>query len=425
MLELIGTSRKVLTLPCSKPQDTACVKAASSDKPPPLTFFPLGKNCDGFHSQTTIKDKNYIMKILLFVAFTVVCFALSPTAHAVVPPPDGGYPGGNTAEGQNALLSLTTGSYNTGVGLLSLSSNTTTSLNTAIGAGALLANTANQNTATGAVALFHNTVGSDNTANGAFALFSNTIGGGNTANGVVALNSNTSGVSNTANGLQALVNNTAGSENTATGAAALVSNTTGSGNTALGFTAGLTVTTASNVICIGTGGANVDNTCFIGNIRGVTTQNNDAIPVLIDSAGQLGTASSSRRFKKEIKPMDKASEAILALKPVSFHYKAHKGRAPQFGLIAEEVAEVNPDLVIYDTEGKPFTVRYDAVNAMLLNEFLKAHRKIEEQEQTMFQLKSRMDALTATVKEQAAQIQKVSAQIELSKAAPQVSENNQ
>jgi len=365
------------------------------------------------------------MKILLFVAFTVVCFALSPTAHAVVPPPDGGYPGGNTAEGQNALLSLTTGSYNTGVGLLSLSSNTTTSLNTAIGAGALLANTANQNTATGAVALFHNTVGSDNTANGAFALFSNTIGGGNTANGVVALNSNTSGVSNTANGLQALVNNTAGSENTATGAAALVSNTTGSGNTALGFTAGLTVTTASNVICIGTGGANVDNTCFIGNIRGVTTQNNDAIPVLIDSAGQLGTASSSRRFKKEIKPMDKASEAILALKPVSFHYKAHKGRAPQFGLIAEEVAEVNPDLVIYDTEGKPFTVRYDAVNAMLLNEFLKAHRKIEEQEQTMFQLKSRMDALTATVKEQAAQIQKVSAQIELSKAAPQVSENNQ
>jgi predicted ribosome quality control (RQC) complex YloA/Tae2 family protein len=137
-------------------------------------------------------------------------------------------------------------------------------------------------------------------------------------------------------------------------------------------------------------GANVSNTCFINNIRNVTTQNNDAIPVYIDSAGQLGTASSSRRYKTDIKPLDKASESILALNPVSFRYKLHKDATPQFGLIAEEVAEVNPDLVIYDSDGKPYTVRYDAVNAMLLNEFLKAHAKIEAQEKTILKLRSTM-----------------------------------
>jgi hypothetical protein len=329
----------------------------------------------------------------------LVCFGLLPTTQAVSPAPDGGYgpPAygtGNTAEGQNALLSLTTGSYNTGVGLLSLRSNTTTSLNTAIGAGALLANTADQNTATGAVALFHNTTGFQNTANGAFALFSNTIGGGNTAIG-----------------RGALFNSTTGNGNTAIGLSALFFTTTGFGNTALGDDAGSGVTTASNVICIGSFGADVSNSCYIGNIRGVTTGNNDAIPVVIDSFGQLGTASSSRRFKKEIKPMDKASEAILALKPVTFHYKSDAKGTPQFGLIAEEVAEINPDLVVRDKNGEIYTVRYDAVNAMLLNEFLKAHRKNEEQEKTIAEVKSGMTALAATVKEQAAQIQKVSAQL--------------
>jgi hypothetical protein len=175
------------------------------------------------------------------------------------------------------------------------------------------------------------------------------------------------------------------------GASALFS-CTGFGNTALGFGAGDSVTTANNVICIGHPGADVSDSCFISNIRGVTTQNADAMPVLIDSAGQLGTISSSARFKKQIKQMDKTSEAILALKPVTFHYKSDKTNTPQFGLIAEEVATVNPDLVVRDKDGEIYTVRYDAVNAMLLNEFLKEHSTVQE-------LKREVAALTATVKE--------------------------
>jgi DNA-directed RNA polymerase specialized sigma54-like protein len=183
----------------------------------------------------------------------------------------------------------------------------------------------------------------------------------------------------------------------------------------LGVGAGHIVTTASLVIAIGHPGANVSDSCFIGNIRGVTTVNNDAIPVVIDSVGQLGTMSSSRRFKKEIKPMDKSSETILALKPVTFHYKSDKRDTPQFGLIAEEVAKVNPDLVVRNKDGEIYTVRYDAVNAMLLNEFLKEHRKNEEQEKTITQLKKDFRAsvaqLTTRLDKQAAQIQKVSAQL--------------
>ena len=209
------------------------------------------------------------------------------------------------------------------------------------------------------------------------------------------------------------------------GAFALDNNTTGSGNTALGVFAGSNVTTASNVICIGdeVSGANVSNSCFIGNIRGVTTANADAIPVLIDSAGQLGTASSSRRFKKEIRPMDKASETILALKPVTFHYKSDTKDTPQFGLIAEEVAEVNSNLVVRDENGEIYTVRYDAVNAMLLNEFLKEHKAsvsqqhtVEQQRATIIRLEKQIEALTAG-------LQKVSAQLEASKPAPQVVNN--
>jgi hypothetical protein len=366
----------------------------------------------------------------------LVCFGLLPTMQAVSPAPDGGYPGGNTAEGQAALLSLTTGGFNTAVGFLSLRSETTGSFNTAIGAGTLLANVADRNTATGAGALLSDTVGSDNTASGAFALSSNTTGNNNSAAGFEALFSNTTGSDNTANGTAALSTNTTGNSNTATGEGALSHNTTGTGNTAdglstlsanttgffntaLGVGAGFNVTTASGVICIGSkiNGANVDNTCFIGSIRGVTTQNADAVPVFIDSAGQLGTANSSRRYKTDIKPMDKSSESILALKPVSFRYKLHEDRTRQFGLIAEEVAEANPELVIYDADGKPYTVRYEAVNAMLLNEFLKEHRKNEEQEKTIAELKSGMTALAATVKEQSAQIQNVSAQVEVGKFA--------
>jgi hypothetical protein len=345
--------------------------------------------------------------------------------QAVVPAPDGGYPGGNTAEGQNALLSLTTGGFNTAVGFLSLRSDTTAGLNTAIGAGALLANTADDNTATGAGTLFSNTTGVGNTADGALALFKNTEGNFNTAIGLQALeNSTASG--NTAIGNGALFGNTTGTNNTAIGFQALFQSTTGIFNVAMGFFAGSNVTTASSVICIGSAGLNIDHTCFIGNIRGVTTGNADAIPVLVDSFGQLGTASSSARFKKEIKAMDKVSEAILALKPVTFHYKSDKTDTPQFGLIAEEVAKVNPDLVVHDTNGEIYTVRYDAVSVMLLNEFLKEHKKTEKLEATVA-------SLIATVKDQASQIRKVSAQLaaaspsrgglEASKPAPQVVNN--
>ena len=388
--------------------------------------------------------------IRLFLAFMCLSAAIH-TAQAVSPPPDGGYPGGNTAEGDNALLSRTTGDFNTAVGFLALLSDTAGSFNTALGAGTLFANTADSNTAVGAGALLSNTVGFGNTANGAFALFNNTMGVTNAANGYQALLGNTTGNQNTATGTGALLSNTTGNGNTATGLGALATNTnggantangvnalavsngsgntaigfgalalntTGHGNTALGDGAGANVTTASTVICIGSNGANVSNGCFIGNIRGITTQNNDAIPVLIDSAGQLGTLSSSRRYKTDIKPIDKASESILALKPVSFRYKVHKDTTPQFGLIAEQVAEVNPDLVVHDKDGEIYTVRYDAVNAMLLNEFLKEHKKVEALEGTVA-------TLAATVREQASQIQKVSAQLQVSKPAPQTVLNTQ
>jgi hypothetical protein len=403
--------------------------------------------------------------LLLLLAFVFAWLAPVPAARSVVPPPDGGYPNFNTAEGVNALFSLTTGSANTAVGFFSLFSNTTGSFNTAAGAGALDFNTADNNTAIGAAALLLNTTGNNNTAtgvaalssndtgrqntaDGAFALSNNTIGifntaigdqaltlnttgAGNTANGTAALAVNATGGDNTALGHAALTNNSTGSNNTATGARALQFNT-GSSNTALGFTAGSNVNTANNVICIGSSGANVSSSCFIGHIRGVTTAQNNAVPVLIDSVGQLGTASSSRRFKKEITPMDKASEAIFGLKPVTFHYKSDDTNTSCFGLIAEEVAQVNPDLVVRDDKGEIYTVRYDAVNAMLLNEFLKEHRRVQEQERTIAQQRQDFDAaiarqrkeleaaitdlnkgiktVTIRLNEQAAQIQRVNAQ---------------
>jgi len=334
----------------------------------------------------------------------------------------------NSALGVNSLLFNSTGSQNVGIGYQALDFNTTATHNTGVGFQALFTNNANDNTAVGWRALFHNNTGANNVATGSQALFSNTIGGGNTANGVVALFSNTIGNSNTATGVNALFSNTTGHENTAMGSSALVSNTTGSGNTALGFGAGFGVTMANNVIAIGANGANVNDSCFIGNIRGVTTVN-AAIPVLIDTVGQLGTASSSRRYKKEIKPMEQASEAIHSLKPVTFHYKSDATSTPQFGLIAEEVAEVNPDLVVRDENGDIYTVRYEAVNAMLLNEFLKEHRKMEEQEATIAQLKKDFQSKLADqqnqIKALASGLEKVSAQLEVNKPAPQVVRNNQ
>jgi hypothetical protein len=395
------------------------------------------------------------VRLSLLIILALGFFALLPRIQAVVPAPDGGYPGGNTAEGQAALLSLSSGRYNTAVGFFSLRSDTEGNFNTGVGAGTLLLNTAPNNTATGAAALLSNTIGEDNTANGAFALFSNTEGDQNTATGFEALFNNTTGDFNTANGTFALFSNTTGNSNTAIGDSALAAsttgnsntaigdsalsnNTTGNTNTALGRNAGSSVTTASNVIAIGHQGANVDNSCYIGNIFGANVDPSGVF-VAIDSSGKLGTTASSRRFKEEIQPMDKASDALLSLKPVTFRYKNYKNGPRQFGLIAEEVAEVNPDLVARDKNGEIYTVRYDQINAMLLNEFLKEHKRVEElncrlaeqeavvaqQEQefreTIAEQENKIRALIASVEKQAAQIQKVSAQIEVSRAPLQLS----
>jgi len=461
-----------------------------------------------------------IRTLTSFITLMFVCLTIcEPKAHAVNPPPDGGYPGGNTAEGQNALLSRNTGIYNTAVGIYSILSLTDGNFCTGVGAGTLLANTADENTATGAGALFSNTTGDQNTANGTFALFSNTTGFQNTANGTaallnnttgifntatghhalfnnstgfentasgyqalssntngtdntangvnallsnttglentangafalehnttgidnvangyVALNSNTTGDYNMANGFEALFHNTTGAQNTAIGTSALLNNTTGNNNIALGYGAGAFLTTGDFNIDIGNDGVAADadtirigtvgtqTATFIAGISGATVPG--GVAVIIDADGHLGTTVSSARFKDEIKPMDKASEAILALKPVTFHYKSDTTNTPQFGLIAEEVAEVNPDLVVRDQEGEIYTVRYEAVNAMLLNEFLKEHRKVEELKNdfqtTVTQQQKAIEALTAKLKEQAAQIQKVSAQLETSKSVPRL-----
>ena len=435
---------------------------------------------------------------------TISCLALSPIARAVVPPPDGGYANFTTAEGQNALFSLTSGAANTAVGWFSLKSVTAGSFNTSVGAGTLVLNTGDANTATGTAALLLNTMGTQNTANGTATLVNNSTGGFNSAFGAFALNANVDGSDNTAVGVGALSSNTFGGGSTAVGSQALASqtgrggstaigeralasqtdgesntatgavaleNTTGSRNTAVGFAAlrdsiasdnialgagaGANVTTASHVICIGTDGNNLDNGCYIGQIFGATSSSGTA--VFINSNGKLGTVQSSRRFKEEIKPMDEASEAILALQPVMFRYKKEFDPAgtAQFGLVAEDVEKVHSDLVVRDKDGKPYSVRYDQVNAMLLNEFLKEHHKVEkqerriqEQEATIAQLKSDASKHEATITElkstiaqqqksfqarlaeQDSQIavltaglQKVSSRVEMSRAAPTLAAN--
>jgi len=347
--------------------------------------------------------------------------------------------------GFDALLSNTTGNYNTAYGYQALYSNTTEGL----------PNPPNipdwqGNTATGYQVLYSNTTGSGNVASGWQALYSNTTGIINTATGRIALTSNTIGFRNTGDGDGALASNTIGSLNTATGWAALGNNTIGSGNIALGPGAGHNLDTGDNNIDIGNdGNPGESNTIRIGNpvasvygdvpnpdgrttrtphpantatfiagIRGTTTGNADALPVVIDSAGQLGTLSSSARFKKEIKPIDRSSEAVLHLRPVTFHYKNDTKGIPQFGLIAEEVAKVNPDLVVRDDNGEIYTVRYEAVNAMLLNEFLKEHHQLQDLKAMVAEQQKQIKALTSG-------LQKVSAQLEVSKPAPQTVLNNQ
>jgi hypothetical protein len=395
------------------------------------------------------------------------------------PAPDGGYPGANTAEGDSALFNLTTGgsntaigadalvtntggSSNTAVGVLALGFNTTGNSNTGIGVDALVGNTTghentaigvdtllsnatgNDNVACGFQALFHNTTGIQNVATGPFALFQNTTGEFNTANGggalqaniggnantatgESALSDNTSGDNNTANGINALFFNTTGASNTAFGENALLNNRTGSNNIALGATAGSNLTNGSNNIDIGAlgmaseankiriGRQGTQNGTFIAGIFGVAVTGSQ---VVVNSNGKLGVATSSARFKEAIKEMAKTSEPIFALKPVTFRYKKEidPDATPQFGLVAEDVEKVNPDLVMRDAEGKVYSVRYEAVNAMLLNEFLKEHKTVQEQGATIACQQKQIETLSEG-------LQKVSAQLETSNSAPQVVNN--
>ena len=327
----------------------------------------------------------------------LACFILQPIpdAFAVVPPPDGGYANFTTAEGTNALKSLTAGTANTGLGWFSLTSVTTGSFNTGVGAGTLVLNTGDANTATGVAALLFNTTGQQNTANGTAALLNNSSGGDNTAVGAFALNQGT-GNGNTAVGSNALPggNNATGNHNTAIGFRAGINHVTGSNNTYVGYLAtGDPV--ESDTIRIGNGG-NVAT--YIQGISGATA--GTGAFVFVTSDGKLGTKTSSVRFKEDIKPMSTASEAILALRPVSFRYKEDidPHSVPQFGLVAEEVAKVNPDLVIYDAGGEPYTVRYEQINAMLLNEFLKEHATVQELKEEIAALKTGLQKLSDQLK---------------------------
>jgi trimeric autotransporter adhesin len=346
----------------------------------------------------------------------------------------------NTATGFNALYNNRTGDMNTATGSQALFGLTDGVQNTAVGAQALANNTASSNTAIGAFALLGNTTGTNNTALGSQAASSNLTGTDINAVGFRALNSNNGvppqGSFNNAHGNSALVNNTTGRENNAFGDSALSGNITGSFNTAIGDDAGSAITGNWNIDIgkdvIGTKSdafvtrigisdpadpsGHVQRACFIG---GIVNAPITGVGVVVSAMGQLGVAPvSSARFKDEIKPMNKASEAVFALKPVTFRYKQEidPARSAQFGLVAEEVAKINPDLVTRDAKGELYTVRYEAVNAMLLNEFLKEHQTVQQQGATISRLEKQIDALTAG-------LQKVSAQLETSKPATQMVNN--
>jgi hypothetical protein len=322
----------------------------------------------------------------------------------------------NTGFGYDALLSNTTGSANTATGNSALFSNTTGGGNTATGDFSLWVNTSGaDNTATGSGALFSNTTGILNTATGASALFSNTTGSGNTATGPDALSSNATGTFNTATGQGSLANNNAGSNNTAIGVGALL-NTNGDGNIGIGRDGGINLTTGSNNICIGNAGVAGESStirvgssqtkAFVAGVNGVTT-GGTGNPVLIDSNGQLGTVSSSARVKDDIQDMGEATERLLKLRPVTFRNKAQPEGRTQFGLIAEEVEKVMPELVVCSSSGEVETVLYHEMPAMLLNELQKQQREIQEQQgqidelqkqqRQVEELKSELSALRAVI----------------------------
>jgi hypothetical protein len=338
----------------------------------------------------------------------------------------------NTAVGDQALHNNQSGGYNSAVGAFALFSNINGSFNNALGDNALYANIhASQNTAIGDLALANNdSTGHGqaqfNTAVGAEALLTNSDGDSNNAIGYYALGFNTIGAFNQAIGVSALIENVIGSANTAMGDSALSHNVNGSFNTVIGYFAGASVEGNDNIYIGATSADGVTSEsgtirigdpsfvsgCYIAGINGQTTSG--GVAVFINGNGKLGTLTSSARFKEDIAPMEQASESIFALKPVTFRYKKvidPQGVA-QFGLVAEDVEKVNPDLVVRDNAGRPYSVRYEQVNAMLLNEFLKEHRTVQEQGVTIARLEKQVEEL-------ASHLQKVSAQMELSKASVQ------
>ena len=438
-----------------------------------------------------------IRKVIFTTALSaLVCFGLCQQVQSATDTPDpGSLPTSNTADGQGALGSLTTGLYNSAFGFLSVLSLSDANFDTGVGAGALLVDNGGTNTAVGAGALFSNTTGSDNTAVGAFALFNSTTAGLNVAVGdsaLVSFNGTTAfDGANTALGSIALSAETSGEENVAVGRRALESLVSGSNNVAVGWRAGDNYTGGeTNNICIGSGtggtagesnairigdsassgGIDVINNSTLANVvtigPGLSTQGitiltllgfgnvsignglqtttgastcniggifNQTPPagshgVVVGPNNQLADATlSSRRFKKDIAPIDKMSEGILALRPVTFHWKTDNTNEPEFGLVAEEVAEVNLNWITRNPQGEISGVRYETIPILLLNEFLKEHKKVEEQQANIAELKSTvaqqqkgMEVLTAQLKEQAAQIQKVSAQLEVNKPASKV-----
>ena len=392
--------------------------------------------------------------VLPLIPILLACFALSPTAYATCQ--RGCLTDGNTVLGDDALINNSeVGDFQTALGFQALFSNTQGFNNTATGYQALFYNISGwDNTAVGSRALYSNTGGFDNTAIGISALISNTGGFFNTAIGTHALALNTTGSDNTAMGDYPLWQNTTGRLNVAIGTYALSGNITGKSNTAIGtyalsrfvngdynigvgFGAGANLTNGdyniaignrgvageAHTIRIGTTGTQTD--AYIAGITGTTVPT--GVAVIVDADGHLGTMTSSERYKEAIQPMEKVSEAILALKPVTFRYKHELDSKdiPQFGLVAEEVEKVNPDLVARDDQGKPYTVRYDVVNAMLLNEFLKEHRTVQEQKATIWKLMQNFAEQQKQIETLTAGLQKASAQLELSKSAPQTVLNNQ
>jgi len=374
----------------------------------------------------SVSPKTSCRNIIYACCTLLISFAISSNSLALDPPPGGGYPGDITALGQDALFNQINDKNveNTAIGFEALYGNTLGVGNTAVGANALHDNiSGDSNTAIGNLALTKNTTGFSNTAVGDTALRYNTAGVSNTAIGSQVLglsggDGNTAvgdgaqfytstGEFNTAIGQNALTFTTSGNENVAVGHGALSQNATGSYNIGIGSVAGQKLSTGSHNIEIGNQGTATDNriirigelrthkNTYMAGISGVTVA--AGVAVIIDDKGHLGTVTSSARYKEAIKPMDKSSEAIFSLNPVSFRYKQKLDpqRILQFGLVAEEVADVNPDLVARDEDGKPYTVRYEAVNAMLLNEFLKEHKKVEDQANKIERLENQLQKMAA------------------------------